>query len=90
MPIRTGIGLSNYVQNNLEVASISEYKTKAETELKKGETSVILRFASPVNSDELMTAAGEALAAVDESLLNTAQLSTLGSYAILESKPEQK
>ncbi|MCG7377923.1 hypothetical protein MH215_13035 [Paenibacillus sp. ACRSA] len=79
-----------YVQNNLEVASISEYKTKAETELKKGETSVILRFASPVNSDELMTAAGEALAAVDESLLNTAQLATLGSYAILESKPEQK
>lgn len=37
-----------------------------------------------------MTAAGEALAAVDEALLNTAQLATLGSYAILDPKPEQK
>lgn len=79
-----------YVQNDLEVASINEYKTKAESELKKGENRVILRFASPVDSDELMTAAGEALAAVDEALLNTAQLATLGSYAILDPKPEQK
>ena len=79
-----------YVQNGLEVASINEYKTKAESELKKGENRVILRFASPVDSDELMTAAGEALAAVDEALLNTAQLATLGSYAILDPKPEQK
>ncbi|WP_339848943.1 transglutaminase domain-containing protein [Paenibacillus sp. FSL W7-1088] len=79
-----------YVQNDLEVASISEYKTKAESELKNGENRVILRFASPVDSDELMTAAGEALAAVDEALLNTAQLATLGSYAILEPNPDQK
>ncbi|MGC5776413.1 transglutaminase domain-containing protein [Paenibacillus pabuli] len=79
-----------YVQNDLEVASISEYKTKAESELKNGENRVILRFASPVDSDELMTAAGEALAAVDEALLGTAQLATLGSYAILDSNPEQK
>ncbi|OPG94727.1 hypothetical protein B2I21_29795 [Chryseobacterium mucoviscidosis] len=79
-----------YVQNDLEVASISEYKTKAESELKNGENRVVLRFASPVNSDELMTAAGEALAAVDEALLNTAQLATLGSYAILEPNPEHK
>ncbi|QOS76927.1 hypothetical protein JNUCC31_19065 [Paenibacillus sp. JNUCC31] len=79
-----------YVQNDLEVASISEYKTKAESELKNGEKRVILRFASPVNSDELMTAAGEALAAVDEALLGTAQLATLGSYAILEPNPDQK
>ncbi|MGF9697213.1 transglutaminase domain-containing protein [Paenibacillus sp. MABNR03] len=78
-----------YVQNDLEVASLSEYKTKAESELRNGEKQVILRFASPVNSDELMTAAGEALAAVDEALLNTAQLATLGSYAILEPNPEQ-
>ncbi|NEU61904.1 transglutaminase domain-containing protein [Paenibacillus sp. ALJ109b] len=79
-----------YVQNDLEVASISEYKTKAESELKNGENRVILRFASPVDSDELMTAAGEALAAVDEALLNTAQLATLGSYAILEPNPDKK
>ncbi|MGN7416009.1 transglutaminase domain-containing protein [Paenibacillus sp. SAF-068] len=79
-----------YVQNDLEVASISEYKTKAESELKKGESRIILRFASPVDSDELMTAAGEALAAVDKALLNTAQLATLGSYAILDPKPDQK
>ncbi|MEC0125563.1 transglutaminase domain-containing protein [Paenibacillus pabuli] len=79
-----------YVQNDLEVASISEYKTKTESELKNGEKRVILRFASPVDSDELMTAAGEALAAVDEALLGTAQLATLGSYAILDSNPEQK
>ncbi|MCP1182214.1 transglutaminase domain-containing protein [Paenibacillus sp. 1781tsa1] len=79
-----------YVLNDLEVASINEYKTKAESELKKGENRVILRFASPVDSDELMTATGEALAAVDEALLNTAQLATLGSYAILDPKPEQK
>lgn len=79
-----------YVQNDLEVASLNEYKTKAESELKKGENRVILRFASPVDSDELMTAAGEALAAVDEALLNTAQLATLGSYAILDPKPDQK
>ncbi|MFB8377891.1 transglutaminase domain-containing protein [Paenibacillus taichungensis] len=79
-----------YVQNDLEVASINEYKTKAESELKNGENRVILRFASPVDSDELMTAAGEALAAVDEALLNTAQLATLGSYAILEPNPDKK
>ncbi|WP_024631292.1 MULTISPECIES: transglutaminase domain-containing protein [unclassified Paenibacillus] len=79
-----------YVQNDLEVASISEYKVKAESELKNGEKRVILRFASPVDSDELMTAAGEALAAFDEALLGTAQLATLGSYAILEPNPEQK
>lgn len=79
-----------YVQNELEVASVSEYKTKTESELKNGEKRVILRFASPVNSEELMTAAGEALAAVDEALLNTAQLATLGSYTILETNPEQK
>ncbi|WP_063567143.1 transglutaminase domain-containing protein [Paenibacillus sp. O199] len=79
-----------YIQNDLEVASISEFKTKAESELKNGENRVILRFASPVDSDELMTAAGEALAAVDEALLNTAQLATLGSYAILEPNPDQK
>jgi transglutaminase/protease-like cytokinesis protein 3 len=79
-----------YVQNDLEVASISEYKVKAESELKNGEKRVILRFASPVDSDELMTAAGEALAAFDEALLGTSQLATLGSYAILEPNPEQK
>ncbi|MEW4430489.1 transglutaminase domain-containing protein [Paenibacillus pabuli] len=79
-----------YVQNELEVASVNEYKTKTESELKNGEKRVILRLASPVNSDELMTAAGEALAAVDEALLNTAQLATLGSYTILETNPEQK
>ncbi|MGG4129892.1 transglutaminase domain-containing protein [Paenibacillus illinoisensis] len=79
-----------YVQNELEVASVNEYKTKTESELKNGEKRVILRFASPVDSDELMTAAGEALAAVDEALLNTAQLATLGSYTILETNPEQK
>lgn len=79
-----------YVQNDLEVDSISEYKSKAETHLKKGETSVILRFASPVDSDELMTAAGEALTAVNEALLDNAQLATLGSYVLLETKSEQK
>ncbi|WP_366290849.1 transglutaminase domain-containing protein [Paenibacillus sp. AN1007] len=79
-----------YVQNDLEVNSISEYKNKAETHLKKGETSVILRFASPVDSDELMTAAGEALTAVNEALLDHAQLATLGSYVMLETKPEEK
>ncbi|WP_402875178.1 transglutaminase domain-containing protein [Paenibacillus illinoisensis] len=79
-----------YVQNELEVASVNEYITKTESELKNGEKRVILRFASPVNSDELMTAAGEALAAVDEALLNTAQLATLGSYTILETNPQQK
>ncbi|MCG7384254.1 transglutaminase domain-containing protein [Paenibacillus sp. ACRRY] len=79
-----------YVQNELEVASVNEYKTKTESELKNGEKRVILRFASPINSDELMTAAGEALAAVDEALLNTAQLATLGSYTILETNPEPK
>lgn len=79
-----------YVQNDLEVDSISEYKSKAENHLKKGETSVILRFASPVDSDELMTAAGEALTAVNEALLDNAQLATLGSYVLLETKSEQK
>ena len=79
-----------YVQNELEVATVSEYKTKTESELKNGEKRVILRLASPVNSDELMTAAGEALTAVDEALLNTAQLATLGSYTILDTNPEQK
>jgi len=79
-----------YVQNDLEVDSISEYKSKAETHLKKGETSVILRFASPVDSDELMTAAGEALTAVNEALLDNAQLATLGSYVLLETKSEQQ
>ncbi|WP_440116391.1 transglutaminase domain-containing protein [Paenibacillus sp. QZ-Y1] len=73
-----------YVQNDLEVASLTEYKTKTEAELKNGEKMIVLRFASPVNSDDLMKAAGEAITAVDEALLETAQLSTLGSYAILK------
>ncbi|MBP1903831.1 hypothetical protein J2Z32_000443 [Paenibacillus turicensis] len=79
-----------YVQHQLEVSSISEYKTKTESELKKGEYQVTLRFASPVNSDELMTATKEVLTQVDETLLDTAQLATLGSYAVLNSKPDQK
>ncbi|PYE47670.1 hypothetical protein HUB98_21405 [Paenibacillus barcinonensis] len=79
-----------YVQNDLEVNSINDYKSKAETHLKKGETSVILRFASPVDSEALMTAAGEVLTAVNEALLDNAQLATLGSYVILETKPKQK
>jgi len=78
-----------YVQNKLEVDSINDYKSKAEAHLKNGETSVILRFAKPVDSDELMTAAGEALTAVNEALLDNAQLATLGSYVILETKSEQ-
>lgn len=45
---------------------------------------IVLRFASPVNSDDLMKAAGEAITLVDEAHLETAQLSTLGSYAILK------
>lgn len=79
-----------YVQNQLEVTSISEYKTKTESELKKGEHQVTLRFASPINSDELMTATEEVLTQVDKNLLGTAQLATLGSYAVLNSKPDQK
>lgn len=79
-----------YVQHQLEVSSISEYKTKTESELKKGEHQVTLRFASPIKSDELMTATEEVLTQVDENLLGTAQLATLGSYAVLISKPDQK
>lgn len=79
-----------YVQNELEVDSINDYKSKTETHLKKGEASVILRFASPVDFDELLNATTEAVTAVNEALLDNAELATLGSYVLLETKSEQK
>ena len=79
-----------YVQNQLEVASISEYKTKVQAELNKGVKKIALRFASPVNPEELSAPITEVLEAVDESLLETAELLTLNNYAVLEPKPDQK
>ncbi|MGF6356210.1 hypothetical protein ABIE27_004127 [Paenibacillus sp. 4624] len=79
-----------YVQNGLEVDSINDYKSKTETHLKKGEASVVLRFASPVDFDELLNATTEAVTAVNEALLDNAELATLGSYVLLETKSEQK
>lgn len=81
-----------YVKNQLEATSISDYKDKVETELKKGVKTVVLRlhFASSVSSDELVTPAADALKAVDESLLNTAQVYVWENYAILDPKPDQK
>lgn len=79
-----------YVQNELEVDSINDYKSKTETHLKKGEASVVLRFASPVDFDELLNATTEAVTAVNEALLDNAELATLGSYVLLETKSEQK
>lgn len=81
-----------YVKNQLEATSISDYKDKVETELKKGVKTVVLRlqFASSVSSDDLVTPAADALKAVDESLLNTAQVYLWENYAILNPKPDQK
>lgn len=81
-----------YVKNQLEATSISDYKDKVETELKKEVKTVVLRlhFASNVSSEELVTPAADALKAVDESLLNTAQVSLMGNYAVLDPKPDQK